>query len=134
MRSRIAFFSFTLLTIILSSCTSIRSKTIEGRWRYIDDQSLQGNTVIFTLEFFPDGTFSPRKNGECPSEPYSCQEKWRFVSDDQLAMTDGNRELIYKAQIKQNAILLTRTTNPSETLLLFRCYSNDTGVTIACGG
>ena len=130
MRSRIVFFSFTILTIILSSCTSIKSKIVEGRWRIVDDKP-----VILTVEFFPDGTFSTRLNGECPSEPHSCVEKWRFVSDEQLALTDGKRELIYKAQIKQNSILLTRTTNPSEVVLLSRCYSNDMGMGVtACGG
>jgi len=131
---RIALFFFIILTIILSSCTPIKSKIIEGRWRSFSEQTIQGNPVILTLEFFSDGSFSPRTNGVCPPEPYLCVEKWRFISDDKLVLTAGKRELIYTAQIKQNAILLTQTTDPSllKSWLLFRCYSNDTGITIAC--
>jgi|GEM_PF-1574669 len=132
-RSKTVLLFFTILTIILSSCTSIKSKIVEGRWRIVDNQKIQGEPAILTVEFFPDGTFSTRLNGECPSEPHSCIEKWRFVSDDHLALTDGKRELIYKAQIKQNVILLTQTTNSSEVVLLSRCYSNDMGLGVtAC--
>ena len=99
--------SIIILTTMLSSCSAYKSKVILGRWRVMSlelDKAYIDNKDIATMEFFENGIYTYRYNGYCPEE--YCKQKYRFMSDDKLALIMEEKEHIFKIEIKQDAIRL----------------------------
>jgi hypothetical protein len=108
---------------MLSSCTTSKSKVILGRWRVINsvlEKAYIDKKDIATMEFFENGIYTYRYNGYCPEE--YCQQRYRFISDDRLALIMEDREHIFTIEVKQDAVRLIheRDLNSIDPQILLR--------------
>jgi len=115
--------SIVILTTMLSSCTTSKSKVILGRWRVINsvlEKAYIDKKDIATMEFFENGIYTYRYNGYCPEE--YCQQRYRFISDDRLALIMEDREHIFTIEVKQDAVRLIheRDLNSIDPQILLR--------------
>lgn len=108
--------SIVILTTMLSSCTTSKSKVILGRWRVINselEKAYLDEKDVATMEFFENGIYTYRYNGYCPEE--YCQQKYRFISDDKLSLVMEDKENVFTIEMKQDAIRLIHERDPNAT-------------------
>jgi len=79
-RSISVFLTASLLTVILSSCSSPRQKII-GKWK-VPEQYHNKPNLIITMEFLNNGTYLVKMNDYCDN----CVDRYEFISEDKMVL------------------------------------------------
>lgn len=86
-RSISVFLTASLLTVVISSCSSPRQKIL-GKWKVPEQYSNTPNLTA-TMEFLSNGTYIIKMNTYCDN----CVDRYEFISEDKLILYNRGKSL-----------------------------------------
>ena len=101
-RSISVFLTASLLTVILSSCSSPRQKIL-GKWKVPEQYHNKPNLTI-TMEFLDNGTYIIKMNDYCDN----CVDRYEFISEDKLVLYNkGQSSGIVNTKFEGDYLIMT---------------------------